>query len=475
MKKNKYQNRLMMAGLFLCSAIVLSGCDTKKIFVNKDDVYKIVDLTDKELLNDTYYVKTGADFNAVYLPNGTARSITTAQRDNRLLWTMQDESLIPALYQNEIIAYQSEDTKLDNIIIERFKDIGYSFGLYGGVMSADGYIDYNLSSQLIEDCSAYDQLFDSPSQYIRIASINDEPVTKDMLDSSGTITGLEENGVYEIGFYSGTKYMTAAIKADTHFFQSYEITQIDKANTTKNGYLAISMAKDAKSGYYMINGSGIFKYYAFEKNTQNAEDVDMNEPYYKTEEEKIAAYSQQYMVSVKTKTTNVAFHMEYDTEEYQDDEITCILVSPDGTTYSMVPQNGIASIELAEVMAGRWTINVSPKDLIIKDIKAESTAATADASTETKSFYIGEDDENIQFYANYEGDGDVWGIVENENGETQELVVNANDHVLTTTYSYLAAGTYTVTIYHYKDTKIGEIGYQVDTDNEEHEIITIGE
>lgn len=475
MKKNKNQNMLMMAGLFLCSAIVLSGCDTKKIFVNKEDAYKLVDLTDKELINDTYYVKTGADFNAVYLPDGTAQSITTVQSDNRLLWTMQDESLIPILYQNEIIAYQSEDTELDNITIERFKDIGYSFGLYGGVMSTDGYIDYNLTSQLIENSSAYDQLFGAPSQNIRIAYINDEPVTKDMLDSSGTIAGLEENGVYEIGFYSGTKYMTATMNADTHFFQSYEITQIDKANTTKNGYLAISMTKDAKSGYYMINGSGIYKYYAFEKNTQNIADVDMNEPYYKTEDEKIAAYSQQYMVSVQTKTTNVAFNMEYDTEEYQDDEITCILVSPDGTTYSMVPQNGIASIELAEVMAGRWTINVSPKDLIIKDIKAESTAATADASTETKSFYIGEDDENIQFYANYEGDGDVWGIVENENGETQELVVNANDHVLTTTYSYLAAGTYTVTIYHYKDTKIGEIGYQVDTDNEEHEIITIGE
>ena len=82
---------------------------------------------------------------------------------------------------------------------------------------------------------------------------------------------------------------------------------------------------------------------------------------------------------------------------------------------------------------------------------------------------------NIQFYAQYEGEGDVWGIVENESGESQELDVDTQNHELTTTYSYLAAGTYTMTIYHYKDTKIGEMGYQVDTDNEEHEIITIGD
>lgn len=473
--KNKKQRRSLMAGILIGSAILLSGCGTDKIFVNEEDAYKIVNLSDRELENDKYYVKTGADFNVVYRPNGTATAKTQMQSDSRLFWTMEDDSLIPTLYKNEVIAYQSENTQLTDITLERFKNIGYSIGLYGGVMSSDGYIDYNIQSQIVENCSAYDILYNAPSKQIRLATINDEPVTDDMLDSSGTIKRLDQNGTYDIGFYSGTKYMTATMSADVHFYQSYEISQIEKAGTTKNGYLAIPMPEDAKSGYYMMNGSGLYRYYAFEKNTENVETVDMNEPFYETEEEKIAAYSQQYMVSVQTKTTNVAFNMEYDTEEYEDDEIKCILVSPDGTTYNLVPQNGTASIELAEVIAGRWTINVLPKDLIVKDIKAESTAATADSSTETKSFYIGEDDENIQFYAQYEGEGDVWGIVENESGESQELDVDTQNHELTTTYSYLAAGTYTMTIYHYKDTKIGEMGYQVDTDNEEHEIITIGD
>lgn len=237
-----------MAGILIGSAILLSGCGTDKIFVNEEDAYKIVNLSDRELENDKYYVKTGADFNVVYRPNGTATAKTQMQSDSRLFWTMEDDSLIPTLYKNEVIAYQSENTQLTDITLERFKDIGYSIGLYGGVMSSDGYIDYNIQSQIVENCSAYDILYNAPSKQIRLATINDEPVTDDMLDSSGTIKGLDQNGTYDIGFYSGTKYMTATMSADVHFYQSYEISQIEKAGTTKMDILQFQCRRMQNQG-----------------------------------------------------------------------------------------------------------------------------------------------------------------------------------------------------------------------------------
>lgn len=472
MSKKKY---LYMAAMLLVTAGMLSGCGSKKIFVNKNDAYTLVPYTDKELENEIYYIKSGADFYETYLPEGTAGNVSNTQADNRVFWLKEDESLIPVLYKNEVIAYQSEKTSLTDIVLERFKDIGYSVGLYGGTLDEDGFFDYSIQKNNVEGSDAYDALFDSPSDSIRVAFINDIPVTDSMLDSSGVITGLDKGAAYSLGYYAGTKYQTAATKADMHFLQSYEIQKVDKAYTTKNGYLAIYMPESAKSGYYMVNGKGLFLYYNFEKGEKDEASVDLNEPYYQTEEERIAAYSQQYMVTVKTKTNNVAFNLYYDTGTYSDDDITCVLAAPNGTTYNMVAQNGVAGIELAEVMAGRWTINVLPKDLMVNDIKVESTTATADASTDTKSFYIGEDDENLEFYAEYSGDGDIWGIVEYENGETQELVLNEKEKKLATTYSYVPAGTYTVTIYHYKDTNVDEIGYQVDTNNEQQEIITIEE
>ena len=50
--KNKKQRRSLMAGILIGSAILLSGCGTDKIFVNEEDAYKIVNLSDRELEND---------------------------------------------------------------------------------------------------------------------------------------------------------------------------------------------------------------------------------------------------------------------------------------------------------------------------------------------------------------------------------------------------------------------------------------
>ena len=108
-----------MAAMLLVTAGMLSGCGSKKIFVNKNDAYTLVPYTDKELENEIYYIKSGADFYETYLPEGTAGNVSNTQADNRVFWLKEDESLIPVLYKNEVIAYQSEKTSLTDIVLER--------------------------------------------------------------------------------------------------------------------------------------------------------------------------------------------------------------------------------------------------------------------------------------------------------------------------------------------------------------------
>lgn len=47
-----------------------------------------------------------------------------------------------------------------------------------------------------------------------------------------------------------------------------------------------------------------------------------------------------------------------------------------------------------------------------------------------------------------EGDGSLWGSVENQNGETRIFDVDTSNHKLTTTYAYIPAGTYKVCLSH---------------------------
>lgn len=86
-------------------------------------------------------------------------------------------------------------------------------------------------------------------------------------------------------------------------------------------------------------------------------------------------------------------------------------------------------------MAGRWKISITPQDLEILNVSADSSSPASDTICEEKEFTLDEDNSNIQFYVSYEGDGSLWGSVENQNGETRIFDVDTSNHKLTTTYA----------------------------------------
>lgn len=463
-RKNKIRRKVFIS--ISCIALsILTGCEKKQIFINENDKYTLKDYEDTELEIDTYYVKDASKFYKAYLPNG----------EKDVFWMTKDNTLMPTLYKDEVIAYASEETELKEISLERYEYLGYSFGIYGCEMDEDGYICFSLDKSIVDKSSAKEELWDAKSSNIRITAIDDVPVTEDMLSDEGVIVGLEKNKEYTLTIYSGTYYGNVTLKADTEFLEPYETYQIEKAETTKNGYLSIPMPENLRSGYYRINKNAFFKYCDFLKGEKEVDDIDMNEAFYQTEAERIASYSQQYVISVSEKTLNVGFRMTYEPGEYKDEDIICYLTSPSETVYEMPASMGTAYVELAEVMSGRWTINVLPKDLEIIDIEIISTMKSDETVNEEYNYVFETDEENIQFYVTYEGNGDIWGTVSSVDGKSQTLDVNSKEKILTTTYAFLPTGTYTVTIYHYADTSVKEVGHKKDEDNENVEIIIIEE
>ena len=455
--------KLTILGILL-TAFFLSGCGKKQIIENPNAKYDLASYSVTELKTGSFYVKDGSKFYEPYTPNGT----------KTVFWLGRDRSLVPSIYQDGSIVYPTQETSLSGIELERFEYIGYSIGVFNAKVDEDGYICFESGKDMITGWDAYNALKGMESTSIRIVTINDQPVTPAMISNYGIFTGMEENGLYQFGLYAGSYYHTITAKADAQLFETYETIQTEDAYTTKNGYLAIDFPEGLKSGYYYIKDTGIFKYYDYEKGTRNDEETDMNDPYYTSEADKMAAYMQQYVVNVQTRTSNVGFTVSYDPSFYTDEEITCILSAPDGTQYNMPADSGTAYVEVSDVMAGRWLINILPKDLTV-EISVDSTSTAEDALSEEKVFTFEEDEENIQFFATYEGDGSVWGIVTDEDGVTQTMDVDTSDHVLKTTYACLGSGEYTVTIYHYNDTEIGDIDYQSDSENEEVDLIIIEE
>ena len=467
-KKKSVKNRIiaiLSLGFIVTSSLLFTGCGAKKIFKDEAEDYTLKALSDKELEQNTYYVKDAATFYQTYDPSKNFSDKANIADSSRIIYTDDYESLIPTMYKDGLIAYASDkNVALTNVSLERFEYIGDSVGVYKAELDANGYI-YIKKENLIKDTSLYAVLSQEKADSFSITEINGKEVSKDMLSNGGVIKNLEYGKSYKISFYSGTYYKTVSVIADRHFYRSFEMYQTEDIDTTKNGYISIQMPKNINSGYYYVDGKGFFKYYNVTKDEVN-DSIDLNEAYYTSEADQISAYSQAYVVNVSQPTYDVDFRVTYDTTNIEDSDIVAILTAPDKTTYRMAALAGSIDTYLDYAMAGRWTINIVPQDLNILEVTAESSQTGDDATVEVYTFDL-EESSNQVFTVTYTGDGDVWGTVTYEDGTAIEFSKPKKDgdkNVITANLTYVGAGTYTVSVYHYADTIIDEPTVSADDD-----------
>lgn len=463
----------VMAILLLGSCLLLSGCREIQIFRTEEDPNKQMEVSDTQLEADTYYVKNGTKFIKTHLPQGSAAQHNNNMVDKSRIFYFLDavgsEALVPQHYRGEIIAYASPEIDLSEIRLERFKDLGYSLGIYGGQLRNDGYYHLQLNQDpSLPGSSFYDLLTATDSDSIRIKSIDGKKITEDMLDSkSGIFTGLERGKSYLVAFFSGTYYYEEEVVADTHFLQSYEIYSYGSEYMidTTNGYRSFETPEDLKSGWYCVNGSGLFQYYDFLKGEKDISSVSMNENYYATEEEMIAACSSEYIFEVKERSKNLEIKIEEGGDvTYKD--ITAYVYAPDQTRFQMEYDEEEQAIKamVAEAIPGQWRINVLPKETLLGNIQVNTREDIDELTLNENPMVIEEAQENMAVCLDYQGVGTVNGSIITPSGETYVMEVMdtfKSENAVTYTklqyvFPYMEPGTYYVRAYHnIADTKIG--------------------
>lgn len=465
--------RLLPVLVMLFSSFILTGCDEIQIFETKTDPYELVGLKDTQLEDDTYYVKNNTRFYAVHTTTqGNASSGVSALNESRVFAMMQDDSLIPPHYSDELIALQSEKLTFNDVTLERFEDLGYSFGCYGGSLTSDGFLYFNKQQNFVKDSSFLNSISDNTSSVdIRVASIDGKALNISQIDlKSGVIIGLEKNKSYKVGFYVGTRYYEKNIVADCRMYKAFEMFSYgeDFITDTPNGYMCFNTPKELKCGYYNINGQGLFKYYNFTRGSKDEQEINMNESFYADERSKIEAYSRQYSVQVPKRVKDLKINVKIETleTEYSEDIIQGIVFTPDGTKLDMEfdEKEKQLYLSMAEGMAGNWTVNVIPKTLNIRDVTVENDEAAQEATCEETVFTLPNDRENIEFIAEYTTtkskvkDLTVFGTILTEDGKTYEMNTwtdesdrNNPKYYISYEVPFAAAGNYTVRIYHYPE------------------------
>jgi len=468
--KNKHHIARSAIGVLL-SCVMLSGCAEVQIFEHKDDKAALVAVSAKDLEKNTYYVKNGTKFYRTLPPNSSAMSFSSAVNEKRIICAPHElDDAIPSHYVDEIVAYTTDKTGIESVVLERYKDMGWSLGVHNGTFDKEeNTLGFEYRDSVVKESDAGKIFGDLESTKIRIAAIDGRGLTKDDIDSAGgIIINLEKDKEYTVSFYAGTYYHEEKIKADTHLFQSYEIYNYDDTyiSDTRNGYIAFNTPDDLKNGYYLINGQGFFRYFDHERGGND--DVDMNESYYASEEERIAAYSRQYSFVVNSATKNMNIEFLYETDEETEDsaEVRGYVYAPDKTRYIMDhdEEKKRLSLDLAEATPGKWTVNIIPLTLNITNYGLKDDAFDQQLTQESNQVVLESPRTNIVFKVYYTNDInadadeiEINGSIVGPDGETfpmekaveKDEITKEEKLLLKYAVVYAQAGTYRVNVNHY--------------------------
>ena len=497
--------KCLFVGIAMSVPILLTGCDTDVvIFKENTDPYAQVKITADEMTKDTAYVMDGTGFIQVADIYGNCDGTVDVADPARVLWMENRETLVPTMYKGSLLTIKSNTTDLKSVACERFHDDGYSIGIYSAVYNEDtGMIDFDAQYNVGENTPFYSVMDTSLSTEFHLETINGSAVSADMLNDSGVLTCFEQDKSYTLGYYAGTEYKTCTVTASLHMLSSWETFTLTDITMTKKGYLAVTIPDDYESGWYYIAGQGLVKYLAEDYGGDDLNGDDLNVEYFNSEEEKQQAYSQSYAVDFEEKTLNATVEVIYDKSSVTTGQtVSVTLIAPDGTSYTLEDgakpaldestynygdNVGYYSIQLKEAMAGKWHVYIQPKSMTIYQVQVLSNKISEEATEEDMTFAIDSDLKNQIFTVNWsttdistesvtgESKPTIFATIVYPDGETFDLTATSETSD-TPSYlyykaSYLPAGSYTVRVYHYSDTKIDKFDMHDDASALEEETV----
>lgn len=246
---------------FLKAADLESG----KAYVWHHDGGDIREDIKKESESNIYFTCITGDYNF------KKKELEEVTEYPRSIWIDSDtDSAIPTVTSKDKLLYVSEDTVPESIVFERFADYGYTIGVSNLEADRGGHYylmfndveedDYKYYIDMKSDAAALTELTVTRNLYLD--KVGNRPVTKKNVSDGGTVTGLTKDKTYTCEFYTGTYYQDFNLKANIHSFGSLERFVSYEYAFMHSNFIVIEIPDYFVSGYYFVNGVGLFRYVA---------------------------------------------------------------------------------------------------------------------------------------------------------------------------------------------------------------------
>jgi hypothetical protein len=302
MKKKHIIFSLIVLGVILILIVLTStGVISFDTFNSKQEIVYITQSVDT-LINGRYYVwhnertnditqdLEGISENGIFqlCPEGDANWDDSTFVNHTLWFTSTNDANIPTLYPGDKLIYVSAtEIPYQGIDWVRFADYGYTIGVANMVSDTSGhcYIPNSdgFDGYLYENSDAIQLSQYSSYSYIFLDKIGGTSVRDYTLSDGGTVQNLVKDKDYVCEWYTGTFYQDYKMKANIHTFGILESFTTYDYEFLHSNCIEITTPTWLKSGYYYLDGIGMFRYVSeLDRYLYNGEpydnNVDWNDP-----------------------------------------------------------------------------------------------------------------------------------------------------------------------------------------------------
>lgn len=289
LKKSKIKHKLtaLVCGLTIIS-FSLTGCslnfnDMKDNFTNNDKKEDVIngniisgqtsslgiDLSKKgsKLESYEFYVlHEGKYYPAYYymLNYDADKELTNYVKEDRQAYFLEsNENNIPTLFlsKGDKLIYYDETNVVDYIQWERYKDLGYTVGVYNLIKSTSGRYYINIkdkdNSSIVEGAGLDSILTNvANTDNLLIDKVGNTKVDDTVVENN-IITGATKGQTYSLDIYEGTKYHHFNVNACVHAFQAMEQYATIEYNPLRAYTYEIEIPDYFEDGYYKMYAQGV--------------------------------------------------------------------------------------------------------------------------------------------------------------------------------------------------------------------------
>lgn len=365
-----FLKKILLIGLSLS---LLTGCSAEDSQDNSNEA--TIETNINKLKNNAYHVQRDDTYYETFLSNATFSqySISKCGDSSRVAWIKEsEESKIPMMYPGDKIVYRQDDGVVEgDVLIERFYDLGYTIGVCGLKPNNTGrYVfDTDVKNLNINPASDASQLTNAGDYQAVIESIGNAKLRSGNISEAGTIIGLEKDKTYSTDVYIGTILKNYKIKADVRALMSEEAYNIKDFDYMQSKIISITLPSWLNSGYYLVNGYGLFRYSSTGKEWDENTDVNVpNVPIAQSDDQKTDTKQTLESDDIKEEKLTVeedgkyTITVNYDTKEvkrgsYKVANPKARVVGADGATF--LSQNEEGKLELSiELSKGDYSLQI---------------------------------------------------------------------------------------------------------------------